>query len=230
MALNAKNAGGGEKNFIEQDLIDIGNYPARLVQIIDLGVQPQRPFQGKDKPPIQEIMYTYELVDSFMKDEDGNELEDKPRWVSENMPFHGLYAENAKSTKRYNAFDPTGAFDGDVTKAIGMALNVAMVHNPKGEKVYANIGGVSPMRAKDAEKCTALKNPTKVFDLDNPDMDVFNKLPKWVQDKIKENLQYNGSPLQSKLGSKPVDEPKKEAKKGKEPAAPAPEEEENTPY
>lgn len=223
MSLNANKAGGG-KEFVAQPNIAAGVYPGRLVQIIDLGLQPQKPFQGKDKPPIQEIMYTYELVDEFMKDEDGNDIEDKPRWISETMPFHGLYAENAKSTKRYNAFDPDGSFDGDVTKAIGMPLNIAIVNNAKGDKVYDNVGAVNTMRPKDAEKCAPLKNDPKVFDLDAPDMDVFNKLPKWIQDKIKGNLNFNGSVLQQKLGGKAEDKPKAE------PAKEEAEAEDNNPY
>lgn len=79
MGLNAKKAAGGSDR-VAQEVLEPGVYPARLVQLIDLGVQPQRPFQGKDKPPAQEIMITYEFTDEFLKDEDGNEIEDKPRW------------------------------------------------------------------------------------------------------------------------------------------------------
>lgn len=214
MSLNANKSGG--ENFVPQANIAPGSYPARLVQIIDLGLQAQKPFQGKDKPPVQEIMFTYELVDEFMKDDEGNDIEDKPRWISESMPFHGLFADKAKSTQRYNAFDPSGAYDGDLTKAIGIALNVAVVNNAKGDKVYDNVGTVASMRPKDAEKCPALKNPTKVFDLDAPDMEVFGKLPKWVQDKIKGNLNYNGSALQKALGENASKEAKKEPEKAPE--------------
>ena len=56
------------------------------------------------------------------------------------------------------------------------------------------------MRARDIEKCPELKNPAKVFDLDNPDMVVFGSLPQWLQDKIKGNLNFNGSKLQAALG------------------------------
>lgn len=216
MALNANKAGGGGEQFAPQANIAAGSYPARLVQIIDLGLQAQKPFQGKEKAPVQEIMFTYELVDEFMKDENGKDMEDKPRWISETMPFYGLFADKAKSTQRYNAFDPSGAFDGDLTKAIGIAINVAVVNNAKGDKIYDNVGTVASMRPKDAEKCPEPKNPTKVFDLDAPDMEVFNKLPKWVQDKIKGNLNYNGSVLQKALGGVAATKPVEETKTDKE--------------
>lgn len=223
MALNANKA-GGNKQFAPQANIVAGNYPARLAQIIDMGLQAQKPYQGKDKAPVQEIMFTYELVDEFMKGEDGEDLVDKPRWISETMPFHGLYADKAKSTQRYNAFDPSGAFDGDISRAIGLPINVAVVNNVVGDKTYDNVGAVSTMRPRDAEKCPGLKNPSKVFDLDAPDMAVFNALPKWVQDKIKGNLNYNGSPLHRALetgaapvAAKPAEAPKEEAEANNNP-------------
>ena len=222
MAFNAKQAGnGGGKERIEQDVIEAGTYPARLVQLLDMGLQPQNAYQGTPKPPMQEITLTYELVDVFMKDADGNDLEDKPRWVSETIPFHNLNADKAKSTQRYNAFDPKGDWDGDLTKALGQPINVVLVNNKKGDKTYTNVAGLSTMRAKDAEKCPELKNPTKLFSLDDPDMEIYAKLPKWQQEDIQKNLNFNGSPLQAKLGGKPA---------AKEPAKQAEPEAEDNPY
>jgi hypothetical protein len=232
MALNAKKAGnGGNKNITPQANIEPGVYPARLVQLIDLGLQPQKPYQGKDKAPVQEIMLTYELVDTFMKDEGGNDLEDKPRWISETLPFYGLFADKAKSTQRYLAFDPQEEFDGEFAKAIGMPINVAVVNNQVGEKIYDNIATVSSMRPRDAAKCPELVNPSKVFDLDAPDMAVFSALPKWVQDKIKGNLTFNGSVLEKALGGNPAKAAEKATKVApKEPTPDADAADDDTPY
>jgi len=223
MALNANKPQAGGKKFAPQENIKAGVYPARLVQLIDLGLQPQKPYQGKDKPPVQEIMLTYELVDEFMKDEEGNDIEDKPRWVSETLPFHGLFADKAKSTQRYLAFDPDQKlYEGDFAKAVGSPIVVAIVNNAVGDKIYDNVGTISAMRPRDAVNCPELKNPTKVFDLDAPDMEAFNTMPKWVQDKIKGNLNYAGSALQKALGDKgspEKDDPKAEIAKEDAPDA-----------
>lgn len=199
MGLNANKAGNKQNNRVEQPVIEADVYPAYLVQLIDLGLQPQKPYQGQEKAPVQEIMLTYELCDCLMVDENGEELEDKPRWVSETLPFYGLFADKAKSTKRYLAFDPTEEFGGEFAKAVGMPCNVTIVNNAKGDKVYANIGNVASISAKKAAQMPEIKNPTKVFDLDEPDMDVFNALPEWLREKIKGNLNYQGSPLQACL-------------------------------
>lgn len=228
MALNANKPNEGGKKFAPQENIQPGVYPARLVQLIDLGLQAQKPYQGKDKKPAQEIMLTYELVDEFMKTEDGEDIKDKPRWISETLPFHGLFADKAKSTQRYLAFDPKQDFAGDFAKAVGMPINVAVVNNAVGDKVYDNIATISAMRPRDAGACPDLVNPAKVFDLDAPDMEVFNSLPKWIQDKIKGNLNFNGSALEAALGGEKKEAP---AKKEKAPVEEKAEEQsEDAPY
>ena len=209
MSLNAKKvAHSGGKKGPAQDAIDPGSYPVRLAQIIDLGLQPQRPWQGEEKPPAHEMMLTYELLDEFCIDDDGNADEDKPRWLSETIPLRSLMAEKAKSTQRYYALDPAEVNEGDFTELAGAPANASITQNAgKGKnagKIYNNIQSLSPMRPKDADKAEPLKKDAKVFVLDEPDLEVFNSLPDWLQEKIKDNLEYNGSALQKLLdgGSK----------------------------
>ena len=202
MALNAKNAGNGG-NFGEriiQKNLEPGNYPARVVQIIDFGLQPQKPFKGQDKAPVQEIGLTYELVDEFMKDEEGEDVLDKPRWISENMPLHNLKADRAKSTLRYNALDPQGVYDGDFSQLADTPCMVTVVNNAVGDKVYDNIASIAAMRARDAANTPPLKSAARVFDLDNPDKEMFEKFPKWMQEKLCANLNYKGSALEAMIG------------------------------
>jgi len=201
MALIADNSTKSSGPRVEQPTLPIGVYPARLVQIIDMGVQAQRPYQGVDKPPAQEISLTYELVDTFMIDKDGKEDESKPRWISETFPLRPLSQDKAKSTQRYNALDPSSEFKGDFSKCIETPVNVTIIHggvNAKTGKPYENVGSISAMRARDADKCPPLVNDVKVFDFDAPDIETFNKFPEWIQTKIKGALNYNGSKL-SKL-------------------------------
>lgn len=200
MALNAKNipAQGGNSN---TPILEAGNYPARVVQVLDLGLQAQRPFQGKEKPPANEIMITYELGTEFMLDDDGNELKDKPRWISEILPLYNMKADMAKSTKRMNSLDPAGALDGDFSQIVGLPCTLTAVHNASRTdktKIYVNIGGVTPpMKGFPVPE---LVNPPRVFDIDAPDMETFNSLPDWIQDKMKANLNFQGSALQAALG------------------------------
>jgi hypothetical protein len=223
MALNAKTAPKAGGNYIEQDPLNAGLYPARVVQVIDLGMQPQQAYQGTAKPPAHSIMVTYELSHEFVKDEEGKPQADKPRWFSEDFPFHNLEADRAKSTKRYYAIDPDSTLDGDFTKLGGMPCQVMITKSPdkKNEGKWKNyVGDVSGAPNFPGYTQPELVNPTKVFELDEPDMEVWESMPDWIKDKIKSNLEYSGSPLAAILGEAPQEAPA--APQAPAPAAPAP--------
>lgn len=203
---NQKKGGGG----VKQALIEVGTVPARLVRVIDLGMQAQQPYQGQEKPPAHMVDFTYELLDVFMVDKDGNEDESKPRWISESFPIHHPSADLAKSTKRAKALDPNDDFGFDLTRMVGQACMVTIGHKVSKGNTYANIIGVTPMRAKDADKAPALKNEPVVFTLDDPDLEVFNKFPDWLREKIQSNLEFNGSRLWAALNGYKADEKSKE--------------------
>jgi len=219
MALNAKSVQG--KAF-EYEPVAPGTYPARLVAVIDLGLQAQQPYQGKEKAPARELAITFELVDEFMKDEDGEPDPKKPRWITDKFPFFNLDSDRAKSTIRYKSLDPDVKHDGDWAALIGTPCHVTIVHNPvtqgknKG-RIYENVAGVALMRQKDADKCDPLVNPPIIFDLDEPNTEMFNRLPPFLQRIIKGNLEYAGSELEKKLGKEPAPA-KKEEKKAAKPA------------
>ena len=195
----AKQTGAPQKR--RAPVLDPGAYPARLVGLITLGLQAQRPYQGQEKPPATELMTTYELVDEFMPDDDGNPDEEKPRWLSETFVFHNLSADKAISTKRYIALDPEQKFGGDWSQLLGTAVNVSVaVRDGKGQhlgKKFENITGTSPMRPKEAAKLPDLVNPPRVFDFYAPTEDGFFSLPEWLQDKMKAALDYEGSDLEA---------------------------------
>lgn len=218
MGLKAAATGGGGGNRVPQENIDPGSYPARVVSVVDLGVQTQRPYKGQPKPPCQMIRVTYELTDVFMKDEDGNEIEDKPRWIAEDFKLLPMDADLAVSTKRYKTIDPKNEYDGDWSELLGKGVMVAIVNNEgKDGKVYDNIGGTSVMRQRDMDRLEELKNDPYFFDLQDPNPEVWKKIPQWLQERIQENINYEGSKLQEMAGKAPAkaakaDEPKKGAK------------------
>lgn len=226
MALKAKEHDNGGGGGFRQPPLDPGTYPGRLVQVISLGLQKQRAYQGQEKDPKHMIYTTYELADEFIVNEEGEEQEDKPRWVSEDFPIYGLGADRATSTARYYALDPKEELDGDWAQLIGRPVNIVIAQNrakKDPEKIYNNITSISTMREKDAAKVPELKNDPKVFDIDEPDMEVFFSLPQWLQDRIKENLEYEGSDLE-KLVEQGNQGEKKPEKKEKKPAKAEPEE------
>lgn len=217
MSLNASNAGG---TLPDIPVLEAATYPGRLLSVVDLGLQEQRPYMGKEKPPIHKILLSYEFSDEFMPDEDGEEDRSKPRVLSEQIALHNLSADLATSTKRYKAMDATLEHKGDFAALVGRPVNITVVANvsTSNGKTYNNIGGISPMRAKEAANLPFPVNPTSVFDLDAPDMDVFNDLYKWQQDIIIGNLEFAGSALEAKLAADPAYQDIKETSSGPAPA------------
>ena len=187
MSLNANNQPKAKTKRVPQEEIKVGNYMARLVQVIDTGVQYKDVWdpasnsfkQDRSKPPVQHIMTTYELLTSFVKDEDGKENKDKPRWISEEWPLYSLDQDLATTTKRYNGIDPEQEKGGDWTALVGDPCQVAIVHKKSGK---AKIGGVAA--AIDGVPYPELKNEPKVYTIDQGKNEIFLSLPEWIQERI----------------------------------------------
>lgn len=218
--LNAKKAPKPQSNSnrVQQELMEVGTEEARVVAVIDLGLQPQRPYKGQDKPPVNMVRLTYEFPNLFIVDENGEELEDKPRWLSEDIAFKSLELDLAKSTKRYKAIDPEDTNDGDFTGLVGMPCMVTVgqySYMKDGQEKSGNqVNDVSPITKRKADKLGELVNKPQVFLLDDPDMELFESFPDWLKDKIKGNLEFAGSPLEEALNggkkTKPKEQPKDE--------------------
>lgn len=210
MALNAKKIKGGKGgNFVEQPLLAVDNYPARVAQIIDLGLQDGGEWAGEKKPPVNKLYITYELVDAFMIDKDGKEDETKPLWKSEELKMYNPNQDKANCNKRYKALDPEEVFDYDWSQLGGASCTVLTIHKESKGNTYCNVGNISPyIVSRRNPELPELQNPAKVFSLDEPDMEVFEALPEWLQDKIKGNLEFKGSPLDLALnGEAPAPTP-----------------------
>ena len=205
--------------------LEAGSYPARLVQIILLGIQASRPYKGEEKPPRLTMRTTYELLDEFMKDDEGNDIEDKPRWITEELPFMSLKADLAKSTKRYYALDPEDKADGDWAKLLEAPCMLTIVaeqdSRPGNDTIYNKVSNVSAMRPKEAAKAPPLKNPALIWDFYDPDVEVFKEFPEWLQEKIKSAVDFEGSLLERALSGGTVvkSKPAKTEQKIAEPPA-----------
>lgn len=196
---NERTGGGG---YTPPPALDPKNYPARLVQLVLMGLQPQRPYQGNAKPPAEMMYVGYELSHEFMDDDDGNPDATKPRWVGEDFPFFSLDADRAKSTLRYHALDPTGSASGDWIKLGGFPCQVTLSKEPRkgheGQFVNYVTNVTGSMEAPGYEQ-PQLVNAVRIFDIDAPDMEVYKMLPKWLREKIATNLNFAGSELQKVL-------------------------------
>jgi hypothetical protein len=202
--LNAKNLPktSGKSKFPP---VEPGTYPARLVQIIVAGIQPQNGYEGKDKPPCLEMQHVWELLDEFLPDEDGEPDLTKPRWIRETLRFYSLDQDKATSTKRYYALDPTEQHGGDWSKLLGTPAMVMLIvkKSQSSGNEYNKVSNVSTMRAKEADKAPPLVNAPFVFDFYDPDPEVLATFPDWMVDHFKEAVDYKGSKLEEMISNAP---------------------------
>lgn len=165
---------------------EAGMQLAIITQIVGLGLQPQRPYQGQAKPPAKMIRITYELPNDTR--DFGGEL--KPLVLSEEMPFSGN--EKSRLYKRVTGIDPALAQSkGDLSWFVGKPVMVNIVHKvgtgTNAGRVFANIQTVTPVM-KGLPVPSAPFNTTFIYDPYNHDESVFQQLPDFLKQAILSRL------------------------------------------
>lgn len=178
----------------KQDLgrIDDGTYAARVVQIIDLGMQVQTDYKTGEPKTYDdgntvikpEVYINFEFPTERITIGD----EDKPRWTGKQYVLSAH--EKAALTSLMAA---VAGGSNNVADALGKPCSVTVGSTSGGN---AKIVNVAPLMKGMA--VPELENPATVFDFDEPDMEAWEKIPNWMKEKIKEATNYNGSKL-SKL-------------------------------
>lgn len=202
--LNARNI-PTSSSYKAHPAVEPGAYPARVVLLANIGIQEQREFKGETKPPRMELLVTYELLDEFLPDTEGNDDLEKPRWLSERFGFMSLDSDRATSTKRYFALDPEEKYRGDWIKLIGTPCMVNVVnYENKNKEIKDKVSNVSSMRPKEASKAPELVNAPLSFDFYDPSLEDLQALPRWIRTVISQAVNYPGSKVE-KLMEQVVD-------------------------
>lgn len=175
--------------------IEDGTYPARIAQIIDIGQQKQTDWQTGEVKVYDD---GNEVIkpEVFINFEFGTERievngEDKPRWLGRSF----IISAHEKS-KMYELMQATAPGATSISEALGKACTVTVGSTSTGN---AKITGISPMMR--GMQVQELENPTTVFDFDEPDMAVWEKIPEWLQGKVKTAENFNGSKLARNLSA-----------------------------
>lgn len=198
MGLSGKNVKGPGTTY---QPVESGIYPAFLIEVVDMGIQPQREYQGETKPPMQHICLTYQFADEFLPDDEGEPDEEKPRVISEILPLHPIVAQRATSTQRYMSLDPNNQYDWEWEGLVGTPcmLEIKTRTSNNTGKPYSNIKGVAPVRAKAKETMGEPILDLRYFEIDNPDLEVFMALNNWKQAKIMDGIGFERTKLAKAL-------------------------------
>lgn len=185
---------GGGKDFKK---VPVGVWVARCFRMVDMGTQVSTgQWAGKAS---RKIHVEWEV---FGDDEDGPltiEINGKSMPLTISKSYTASMNEKATLRKELQAwrgkpFTDEEAAQFDVSKLVGAYCMLNITHSESGNgKVYANIAGISPVPAALKNSKPAGVHKDQVFDLNNPNMDVYESLPKWLQDKIAESPEFDGA-------------------------------------
>ena len=206
MAFKKAVKAGEKKKYGNTPLLDAGTYDARVLSIVDLGMQPGSPQYPEPKLKLE---FRFELLDEFMVSEDGSVDEKAPRVFSFEVTYNedGYMDEKANIYKLISAI-PDG-FTLDLNEMIGAPVTVMIQKYKKQSGKNAGkednkITSVLPMKAKNISVAGPLVNTPFFFDLGEPDLAVWKKLFKGNQyahqDRIMASPSFQGSKLQKLLG------------------------------
>ena len=168
-----------------------GTYPALPVQIIDLGQQEITDLKtGEVKGHAPHVMITFEFPTETIEIEKDGETKDMPRWLSRKMLVSG--SDRSNFYKYLKAVDPKGdteSMEDHLGRNVLAEVGTTSGGNPKITAI------LPPMKGMKYE----LVNDPVVFDLDKPDLDVWDKLLDWIKDDIKNGKDFENTKLAQEL-------------------------------
>lgn len=199
--------------------LDGGTYMSVCVGVIDLGEQYRQFDKQKQGKYAEECMFIFEIPSERVQ-VDG---EDKPRWLSSKRYTVSLHERSALyqmlTSWRGKALsdaelDPEGdGFDLMQMAGQGAMLSVSVVEKDDGSrhnKIEAVTGFPKGIPVPKTE------SEILVFDADVPDMEVFGKLPEWIQDIIRKSTQFAENAPDEKVDIPPDQEAQAEEAAGEE--------------
>lgn len=189
--------------------LDGGTYMSVCVGVIDLGEQYRQFDKQKQGKYAEECMFIFEIPSERVQVDE----EDKPRWLSSKRYTVSLHERSALyqmlTSWRGKALsdaelDPAGdGFDLMQMAGQGAMLSVSVAEKDDGSlknKIEAVTGfpkGIAPPQPE---------SEILVFDADDPDMEVFGKLPEWIQDIIRKSTQFADNAPDEKVDIPPDQE------------------------
>ena len=198
MSIDLNDVPSNEKPRVERTLPKAGVQPARVSQIIDLGVQARLPFKGKEKSPVRQVLVNHELVTDeyeFEGKKYRHKIALKPfNIVSRSSEMYG----NSAIAGYLSSIDPKDTSGGKLEALADLPCLATVVHvkgTGKHEgRTFANITTV--MQPPENYPVPALLSPAVVFSFDAPTEESWAAIPEFIQNKIKNAVNYRGSKVE----------------------------------
>ncbi|QDH46517.1 hypothetical protein LAh9_116 [Aeromonas phage LAh_9] len=201
------------------DVLEDGDYPARIVRYVGLGTQDQPEFQGQKKDPAFKCSFAFELIDTDATgvDEDGNRIDPRPA-----CQFGDFYlfpgAQRGKVYELCRVLDPTIERVPDdqnwFIERLGSIVNVEVGHyKTKAGDIRNKITKIGSVPTRFKSQVGEARLDLVGFDPyeDTPDMfQAYSKLFKFQRDILAEAYDAENIPFAGKEPAK-QDEQKENA-------------------
>ena len=192
--------------------VPAGMHLARLYRFIDLGTQENK-FNGEVTGYVRKVKFVWEV---HGQDEEGNPLvTDKGEPMIITKDYTLSWGEKANLRKdleswRNKPYTPEEQRRFDLKKVLNNWCMLNVTHKPKkkGDGVYANVIGVTPVPSalrykinKEGEQISILPepfNPVSYFMISEPDMELFESFSKFLKEEIMKSPEWQA------LAKKPV--------------------------
>lgn len=209
--INLEKSGGSSSGFDSKPLTE-GVQEARIVRVIDLGIQERKPFKGETKGPVGMVSVMFEMADDkvTLKDKDGKE-ETLPAFAFKTINVVG--GERAALTKLSVAAG-LGSNELNFEDLLGKAVSLNIENREYNGKTYSNVKEISGLSERVAKTVPELVADSYFFDFDNPDLEILSKLGKGTKDKLRAALNFPGSKVETLLNK--LDTEVKEEKPAKD--------------
>lgn len=191
MAIVASNTGGGS-GFKP---VSEGLHQAVCIKVVDLGIQP-----GSDRypKPKHKVYIAFACVDEQVEWEKDGEKKSGPAIAGSTYTLS--LGENARlrpllESWRGRKFTETELKGFDISKLAGVPAQVQIIHENRGEKVYANIAAIVPWPKGVPVPQT---DPPVVYSPSEHDDKVYDSLPQWIREAIEKRVADNYAELDAK--------------------------------
>lgn len=184
MAIMAKDSGG--RDFKP---IPAGAHLAICTMVADVGMQ--EGFSGK---PQRKVYLRFEVPDERVEFERDGQKVEGPAIIGKMYTLSLSEKANLRrdlENWRGRPFAPEELKGFDLSKLIGKPCQIAVTHDAKDGKVYANLNGIMGV-SKDQKARAATIRPeseTVEYSVEDHDQSALEKLPKWIQEKVTNRIQ-----------------------------------------
>src|SRR4030043_2365500 len=188
MALNFSETKKAKKDFPR---LEDGAYPARVVQILDFGMQYATDYKTGEIKKYDDgnevIQHKVWINFEFPTETIEIDGETKPRWLGKEFTVSSH--EKSALFSLLKAIDPKGESTNkgrNVRGMLGLPAMVTVGSTGGGKAKVSSVSGVPKGMQVDA-----LQNPEGFFDLDSDDVDTFESLPTWMQERITTGIGFD---------------------------------------